>query len=172
MKAYWHTKTLFIQAGKYKWSYKHDHCIECKCVKFKHKWRWLCTSCWEKERDKDPKRKEQKYKAGHKWHTINNPSKPREEWKPMWTKKRLTPEQRKEYQREWARKWSIAINAIRKGATRHKKWLPCVQYMDVFLPFETLSKPFESNFTCTEKEYEEWIENIKIFDEVRKYKNK
>lgn len=40
-------------------SNKYDACIKCHTTEIAHHWRWLCTSCWDKERYKKPKRKEQ-----------------------------------------------------------------------------------------------------------------
>ena len=166
MKAFWHTKTLFIQAGKYKWSYKHDHCIECWQTKFKHKWRWLCTSCWDKKRDKNPKRKEVKYKAWHKWHIINKPKKPREEWKPMWTKKRLTSEQRKKYRKNWYRKWKEAIIILNKWRIWSKRWLQLPMYKWYSIPFDIWPRNDKI------ESYEEYKERARKFLIVKNYINK
>jgi len=145
MKAYWHTKTLFIQWWKYKWACKYDHCINClKCDK-KHKWRWLCTSCWDKERDKNPKRKEIKHKAWMKWHVINKPKKPREEWKKMWPKP--TWFDQIQYKKDWYRMNREPILLLRKWESRKKKWLPCIEYRapkrTVYLPFDDLIKNYK-----------------------------
>ena len=172
MKNAWHTKTLFIQWGKYKWACKYDHCVECKTCTSKHKWRWLCTKCWDRNRDNDPKRKEIKYKAWHKWHTINKPRKPREEWKPMWQKPFLSLEDKKKYMHEWYIKWRDAILTIKKWVIRKKKWLPYVEYMGYPLPFETLSKPFDINQTCSDEVVDKWRSDMILFDKVREYLNK
>ena len=164
-KEYGHTWTLFIQWWKYKWSQKYEHCIECWLVKFKHKGRWLCTSCWEKERDKDPKRKAVKYKAWHKWHVANKPRKPREEWEPMGTKKRLTPEQKKEYQKAWYQKWKEPIIILNKWRIWAKKWLILPLYKGRPIPFEIWPR-------MDDETYEEYKERMRKFDLVVKFINK
>lgn len=176
MKNLGHTKTLFVQGGKYKWSYKHDHCIECWLVKFKHKWRWLCTSCWDKKRAKNPRRREVLYKSGMKWHHANKPKIPREEWRKTWIQAFRTSESKKEYKRQWHINnyaiWKDAILCINRGKARNKKWLPCVQYKNVYLPFETLGKPFDVNMHCSMEEYDEWKEKMRLFDTVKAYLEK
>lgn len=164
MKAYWHTKTLFIQGWKYKWACKYEHCIECWQTKFKHKWRWLCTSCWEKERDKTERRKEVKYKAWHKWHIENKPKKPREEWKKMWPKP--TGFDRSEYGKQWYQKNREVILLLNKWKVRKRKWLPVIEILGKYIPYINLEKP------PTLKWYDEWKQNQQIFDKIIQFINK
>ncbi len=170
MKKFGHTKTLFIQWLKYKWACHYDYCIECKWVKFKHKGRWLCTSCWDKERANNPKRIEIRQKAWKKWHEINKPRKPREEWEKMWPKP--TWFDQKEYRKEWYNKWKVAILSLNRWAVRKKNWLPYIEYLWKPLPFESLAKPFDKNMTCTQKEYDKWKNNVALFEKIKKYLTK
>ena len=107
--------TKFIQWWKIKWSYKFDKCIICWTCKHKHKGRWLCTSCWDKERIKNPKRKESVLKASKK-------------------------HSNKYYYEN--RKVLLLLN---KTKNRMKSWKPCLQLMVNwqmrYLPFETLQRP-------------------------------
>ena len=169
-KEYWHTKTLFIQWWKYKWSYKHEHCTECKWVKFKHKGRWLCTSCWDKERANDPNRIETRLNASRKFSEKNRI--PLELQKKKWNKWWWTPEDKKAYQKSWYEKWKIAISTLKKWIVRKRKWLPYVEYKWHPLPFETLGKPFDINVTCTDEQYAKWKSDMLLFEEVKKFINK
>lgn len=164
MKAFWHTWTLFIQAEKYKWSYKFDHCQQCKTCNFKHKGRWLCTSCWDKERANNPKRIEVRKKAWKKWHEIHKPRKPREEWKPMWQKP--TWFDQKSYQHEWYMKNRDAILFLKKWAVCKRLWKPVLEIMWKHIPYIDLEKPKNIDF------YDEWKKNSDIFDKVKKYLTK
>lgn len=164
MKNAWHTKTLFIQWWKYKWSYKYDHCIECKTVKFKHKWRWLCTRCWDEERSIKPNRIESKQKASKKWHTINKPRKPREEYKkslpkPTWF-------DRRSYQKEWYMKNREVILFLKKWVVRKRKWLPTIEILWKHIPYIDLEKPIAMSG------YDEWKKNVELFDKIRNFLTK
>lgn len=163
-KEYGHTNTLFIQWWKYKWSYKYDHCISCGKVDKPHKWRWLCTRCWDKERDQDPKRKEYKKTKCHEWYVENNPKKPREEWKSKWRKP--TWFSKKEYQHQWYMKNRDAIWLIRKWEVRRKRWLPTIQIFWKHIPYFDITKPIALEW------YDEWKKNIELFDKVRKFLTK
>lgn len=165
-KAYGHTKTLFIQWWKYKWSFKYEHCISCGKVEKPHKWRWLCTRCWDKERDKNTKRKQQKYNVWHKWHITNKPRKPREEWKPMGTKKRITLEQKKEYQRQWYQKWKEAIMILNKWRIWSKKWIILPLYKWKPIPFDIWPRDDKI------ETYEEYKERVRKFDVVKQFIDK
>lgn len=164
MKAYWHTWTLFIQWWKYKWACKYENCVSCGKVDKPHKWRWLCTRCWDKERDKDPKRKEIKYKAWHKWHIENKPKKPREEWKQMWP--RPTWFNEKEYKHEWYMNNREVILLLRKWEVRKRKWLPTIQILWKHIPYFDITKPKSLEW------YDEWKKNQELFDKVKKFLTK
>ena len=112
MKQYWHTGTLFIRWWKYKWANRYNYCTECKTCKFRHKGRGLCTSCWDKQRASTPNRIETRKKACLKHHRANYRYIPREEWKPMWPKRRLTLEEKRKYQREWQRKNKFILSFL------------------------------------------------------------
>jgi len=169
MKKYWHTGTLFLQNWKYyKWSYKFDFCIECKTCNFKHKGRWLCTSCRDKERDKNETRKKQKYNISKKWHKKNyEPVKER--------KKRKSNFNPVEYRKKYYNENKEVIKYLAKVYRMKKKWLQCIKiiinWKQRFLPFtELLEKPTTTwlNF----KIYEEWKEEQRIFDLIKLFYNK
>lgn len=164
MKQYWHTWTLFIRAWKYKWSYKYDHCIQCKTCDHKHKWRWLCTSCWDKERNKNPKRKETHRVASMKWKNKNNPKKPREEWKKRWNNKQRTMT-KQEYQKVWYQRWKEAIIILNKWKIWKNKWKILPEYQWYPIPFDIWPRNKEES-------YEEYKERMRKFDAVKKYINK
>lgn len=104
MKQYGHTKTLFIEGWKYKWSRKYDHCQDCKTCDSKHKGNGICTRCTDKRRSYDPVYAEQKRQAKLRYHKRNYQYIPREEWKKFWPKNTLTPDERRAYQRDWMRR--------------------------------------------------------------------
>lgn len=161
-KEYWHTKTLFIQAWKYKWSYKFNYCIKCWTCNHKHKWNWLCTSCWDKERDKTNKRKEIKQKAWKKWHKTN--------YIPVIErKKRVKTFDAKTYKKEWRIKNKEALLLKAKAYRMVKKGINCMQininWKYKYLPFETLEEPK----TTTSKNYDNFKQNLKDFNILKKY---
>ena len=123
-KIYWHTKTLFKQNWEYYWSYKHNHCIECKKCDFKHRGRWLCSSCREKERSKTEKRKEQKYRACIKRHKKNYNYIP-----VVKTKKPQTKEEKLEYQKKRYNENKEIIKIIKLWKKLNNQWIKCLQYI-------------------------------------------
>lgn len=153
MKAFWHTKTLFIQAGKYKWSYNHDHCTECGTCKFKHKGNWLCTSCTEKKRFKDPKRKLVLEKSNNLW--IENNRKQFNEYQKQWHK-------------EYHEKNKEAINLLRAGLRHQKAGKPVIIVMGKPIPFMELIKP---NSTLDPR-YAEWKKNDELFLKLKNFLEK
>ena len=173
MKAFWHTKTLFIQGWKYKWSYKYDHCIKCLWVQYKHKWNWLCTSCRDKERANDPKRIETRRKAWLKWHKTNKPKKPREEWAKMWPKP--TGFDQKAYQKQWYEENKIYLATLKKWKQFVERWIPCISYRGYSLPLADLDKPGTIHEISNERRetiMREWRERMKLFDMMRIYIDK
>lgn len=132
MKAFWHTKTLFIEWWKYKWSRKYDHCVECWQCKFKHKWRWYCTSCWDKEQYRDDRR-EQKRQAWKKWHEANYTRIPREQWKKMWHPVIRTPESIKAYNKEWYQKNKYVLSIMKRWKLKYEKGQEVMQYRWYFI---------------------------------------
>lgn len=176
MKKYWHTKTLFIQTWnwKYKWSYKHEHCIKCWTCNFKHKWRWLCTRCWDKERDKKTSRKLIKKKASENYYDKHL----RRNFKKdiQYFKFRIYNliSRKKEKKKEWIEKNKEAILLKGKVYRRLQKWLTCMQviinWKTRYLPFETLEKP---NKFCNDLQKNIWKQNMRDFEILKKYyKNK
>ena len=163
MKALWHTKTLFIQWWKYKWSFKFDHCTVCGTCDFPHKGRWLCTRCMDKERAKNPKRREALRKAGEKWHTTNYVRIPREQWKPMWPKP--TGFNQKEYQKEWYQKWKWAIIPLTKWREWAKKWVRLPLYKWHPIPFDIWPRGKEES-------YEKYKERMQKFDMIKSFIDK
>jgi len=163
MKAYWHTKTLFIQAGKYKWAYHYDHCIECWKVDKPHKWRWLCTRCWDKQRDSDPRRKQIKLKASRKFSEKKRI--PLELQKKRWNKWWWTPEDKKAYQKQWHYKWKEAIIILNKWKIWERKWLILPKYKWKPIPFEIWPK-------WKDEKYENYKERMRKYEVVKSYIDK
>ena len=172
MKAFWHTKTLFIQAWKYKWSYKHDHCIKCLWVSFKHKGNWLCTSCWDKERTDNPLRKASRYKASMKFHNANYVRIPRDQWKKMWPKP--TGFDEVAYKKQWYQKNKLYLATLKKWKLWLEKWIPCISYRGYPLPLQDLDKPYTKMMSESDEEIaiNSWKERMKLFDMMRIYIDK
>lgn len=162
-KQFWHTKTLFIQNWKYKWSYKYNYCIECWTCNFKHKWNWLCTSCREKKRDKTKARQETKKKAMLKYYKLN--------YKPVEIRKKKESNfDTKKYQKQWQIENKEVLKLFARIYKMQKKWLNCIQIIVNgkirYLPFtEMLEKPVTTNFDNYEKRKKQQIE----FEVLRKY---
>lgn len=163
MKKFWHTKTLFIQAGKYKWSYKHFHCIVCWMVEYPHKGKWLCTSCFDKERVKNKKRKNKVKLASIKFH-IKKRILSKLTAKERVYNEKMTREDRLQYQKEWyqeIKEKNIEIIRLKWKIQRMKKsWKPMLTmrlwWKTCYFPFAWVpEKPFHSKFDTQEwKEYE------------------
>ncbi len=169
-KNFWHTKTLFIDSNwKYKWSYKNDFCINCKTCKFKHKWRWLCTSCFEKERKtKSNKRKFNLKKQNTKFYVKSRVLHYLNKKEDLRFRKRRSNFNEKEYKKKYYIDNLERLKLQSKTHRRLKKWLPClkiiVNWKDKFLPFESLDKPSQYNNLNYSEEYDEWKEKIRQFD--------
>lgn len=175
-KKFWQTWTLFIQynTGKMKWSYKHDHCIKCGTCNHKYKGNWLCTSCWDRQRDRDPKRIATKRKAWNKYHKKN--------YKPVVTKD-TTREYRskviniisnkREIRNKASRKYyynhRIMIRFQERVKTMKKNWQKPMQLyiagQTVELPFETLERPKNTS----DPRYQKWVRDMRDLDEIRQY---
>lgn len=164
MKKYWHTKTLFIEWWKYKWARKYDYCIYCKNVEKPHKWRWLCTKCWDKERDNNPNRRKVKKKSSEKWHKNNYQYIPIEEQKKKWTKKQRT-KTKAQYQHEWYTKWREPILLLRKWIILKRKWYILPEYKLHAVPFDIWPK-------IKDEPYELYKERIRKFELIKNYINK
>lgn len=153
MKAHWHTGTLFIQGGKYKWSYKHDHCTECGTCKFKHKWNWLCTSCFEKKRANKPKRKLVRHKATNTWIEKNR-------------------DQFNKYQLKWHNEYyqknKEVINLLWAGLRHQKAGKPVLIVQGKPIPFMELIKPK----SVTDPEYPKWKKNDELFLKLKNFLEK
>lgn len=166
MKQYWHTKTLFIKAGKYKWSYKYNHCIKCWTCDHKHKWRWLCTSCWDKQRYNTPKRKEVRAKASQRFCEKNRI--PRDQWKKMWPKPKWLYNE-EEYKKQWYNDNRPALLLMWKAKRLIQSGKPVMQMMikwkTRYLPFETLEKPK----AMTDPRYNQWKKNNEEFQILMRY---
>lgn len=54
---------------KGKWAWKYEKCLSCETTKIKHKGRGLCARCNDKERAKNPKRKEQLKNQHDRWYS-------------------------------------------------------------------------------------------------------
>ena len=161
MKKYWHTWTLFIQAWKYKWSFKYEHCIKCGKCDSKHKGRWLCTKCRDKERDKNKHRKSIKKQAWLKFYNKVKDTIKEKERKKKQAKKYYTKNQ--EY-----------IKAMSRVYYRLSRGLPCLQILcDNWkykkIPCDTLEKPNNYNNPNYKVEYTKWKENITYMDAIKKF---
>ena len=161
MKAYWHTKTLFLQNWKYyKWAYKYNHCIECWNCNHKHKWKWLCTSCRDKARHNKPKRIITLKKANktylEKAKTDTN----------IKTRLRLNV---KKYQTKNAE----VLRIIRLARYKKNRWYPVmmmiINWKTIYLPFQTLEKPNLYQDNRNKVEYEKWQKNIKDFQLLKEF---
>lgn len=153
VKAHWHTWTLFIQGGKYKWSQKYDYCQSCGRCDFKHKWNGICTSCTDKIRAKNPERKKVLKKSNSKWIAKK-------------------PEVFLEYQKEWHAEYNTknkeVINLLRKWERHRKSWKPILQIERKAIPFMEIVKPN----VLSDREYKQWKENNRIFTEVKLFLEK
>lgn len=156
MKAYWHTKTLFLRACKYSWSYKHEHCTECGTCDFKHKWNGLCTSCYDKKRAKKLDRK-------------------------LWNRERQlkymrTSEVFREYQRKRKReeysKYGEAISVLRKWDRWKKSGKKVIEinikWRYYALPLSQIHKP---EWHTEDEKMEQYKEDSRIFESILEYIN-
>ena len=119
MKAYWHTKTLFIEWWKYKWAKEHNNCVLCGRCDFPHKGKWLCTKCYDKERLKNPARKKQIAKNNRNW-LVNN----REE----------IQEKRKQAKKLYYNIYKEELNFIAKWKRYKKAWKQVIHIWKFPLP--------------------------------------
>jgi hypothetical protein len=157
MKKYWHTKTLFLQNWKYyKWSYKYNHCIVCGTCNHKHKWKWLCTSCFDKQRYNDPKRIITRKKISNNYYLKS---------KTDIIKKEKIYNNIKKYQE----KNKEILRLLRLVRYKKNRWYKIMEYninwKIKYLPFETLEKPKTHN----DKNYNKWQQDIKDFELLKKY---
>lgn len=168
-KKFWHTKTLFLQNGKYyKWSYKYTHCRECGNCDHKHKGRWLCTSCFDKERAKNMSRKAQMKVIWRRWHEKH--------YTRVVEKKKIvrhyTDESIRDYQRRWYKENHDAMLLLYKIKRRKLRWLLCmeiiIKWKTRFLPFESIVRPSKR---CTQKEYDEYKKSENQFKTLVDYYN-
>ena len=145
----------------WKWSNKYARCIRCKTQDFKHNWKWLCTACYDKLKDKGYDRKKQRLKARTKY-----------ENKVKWTEKEI--QRKREVAKSYYHKNKEVILAKEKAKRRLKSWLPCMTLYiwseKVSLPFENLEKPCQLKWYVAE--YEEWQNNCRILDIMREFYDK
>lgn len=174
MKKFWHTKTLFIQAGRYKWSYRHNTCTSCKTVRFPHKWNWLCLWCFDKERAKKRKWALKRQQAKHYYKTkllfiLTTPTDYR---KKSWPKK--TDFNMVEYRKKWYAENREIMLLKWEVERRRKRWLPCLEirinWKSRYFPFEWIEKP--SNANVTTYAYNEYKERAKKYDLLYNWYNK
>lgn len=173
-KKFWHTWTLFLQNGKYyKWSYKYNHCIECGKCDFKHKWKWLCTSCFDKKRKENPKRKFNLKKQNLKHYFKSRVLLFLEKTE---RKKKQKTFNLEKYKKQWYKQWykenQEALLLKAKAYRMKRKWIKCLEmiinWKTKYLPFtEIIEKPATTwlNF----KKYDEWKEQQRQFDLLKKY---
>jgi hypothetical protein len=150
-----HTKTLFITAWKYKWSYKYEHCIICWTCDRLHKGKWKCTACFERLRTKNKILKNNNQVAYQK-KIKDNP-----EFKIYKTKKA----------KEYYQRNKQAICIINRGKRRKEKDLPCMvlilNWKQAYLPFESIEKP-----KFAYQDYSEYKKKIKELIAVQTYLKK
>ena len=174
MKNKWHTGTLFMQAWKYKWSYKNDTCIECGSCKFKHKGKGLCVACYDKKRKIDePKRKFNLAKQGWKHYYKTRVLMFLEKTSHKKKKRKKSKEDIRKYKNEWYHKNKEALSLKARVYRRRKKWLPCLQMIvnnkTVYFPFSEISKPTQAFWS---PEWQEYAEKRRQYDILREYYQK
>lgn len=174
-KEYWHTGTLFYENWKYRWSYKYTHCIRCWTCDHKHKWRWLCTSCADKERSKKTNRKKVRKIAKTKYfikkrifHWLETPEK-----KKTWPDKFLTEKDKILYKKSYYQKNKEIIKLISKAYRMEKRG---ENPMKIIIKWKTRLLPFvwlmEKPSYTEEEKYEEWKKEQEIFLKLKKYYEK
>lgn len=99
-----------------------------------------------------------------KWHVINKPKKPREEWKKTWPKP--TWFDKIQYKKEWYQKNREVILFLKKWEVRKRKWLPVIEMLGKYIPYIELEKPIAMNW------YDEWKRNQELFDKVIQFLRK
>lgn len=175
MKKYWHTNTLFIEWGKYKWSRKYDTCICCKSPKKPHKWNWLCIACFDKQRAKKRKwaLKRQNWKHYYKNRLLYILTTEKDPRKKRW--QQPTGFDKIKYRKEWYRKNREVMLLKWEVARRREKGLPClkayIQWKERYFPFEWIpDKPYAQNPNSVSWEYYEKVK--KQYDLLYNWYNK
>lgn len=123
MKKYWHTWTLFIKWWKFKWAYKYDHCIKCRKADFKHKWKWLCTSCYDRERKNNSKQRKINLKIQNTKHYYKSRILlflEKKEYKKTWPKTNIF--NLLEYRKNYYQKNKEVLKLIAKWNRMNKSW--------------------------------------------------
>lgn len=140
------------------WSKKYKKCNKCWTIEIKHKWRWLCLKCYDKQRAKKQKRKEVLRNATRKYIEKN---KLYEKYK----KSKI------ESVKKYYKKNKEALQIIRRVRYRFNKWLKCLEFninwKIKYLPFESLEKPNKT--TNNLKKYDEWKKNMEDFKILKNY---
>lgn len=143
---------LFCKWWKKIWSFKFEKCINCWSKNFKHKSKWLCSSCFDKKRFS-----EKNYKEKRKIQNIK-----------YFFKKKILLSLKKMDKKEQI---SFYEKEVKKMKVEGK--VPLQAYIwgkIVELPFETLKKP--KLLWVDKKRWEERKEIYEKYDEeMRKYKN-
>lgn len=181
MKKYWHTKTLFIQWWKYKWSYKYEYCIWCKWVEAKHKWNWYCTKCHDKRRRAS---KQRRWQLKIQWVKFHFKQRALQYLEKKERKRKYitihTPESKKEYQRQWYIKNKAKNSELYKLKSKiqrmKKAWKPMLQmiiwWKTVYFPFEWIEKP---NIVCIGKteeytsDFKKYLQDKRWFEVLKEY---
>lgn len=145
------------------WSYKHEKCIKCEKTEHRHKGRWLCLSCWSKERKKN-------------WKTpiLIKISKKREQIRKRIatilrnTKRKRRILDKKIYQKIW-RCEKISQKMLQKWKNPLRIIL---NWNLTFLPFENLDKPrlLGSKYINSKTEFKKNHKKYEV--ETRDYKRK
>lgn len=166
MRNLWHSKTLFMMWNKYYWAKKHEHCVVCWTVKYKHRCRWMCTSCYAKEKRKTPNAQKSNKISRNKINYRNRVLKYLEQ-----KEKKVRPRTRNQYEYNKKRRneFKIEYRLIEKARRRRKKWLPClsmiINWKTKYFPFEWIDKP-----KCTTSDgREEYYKRLKEFQILKDY---
>lgn len=167
-KEHWRTWTLFIQNWKYFWAKKYDVCIKCWTCNFKHAWKWLCTSCYDRIRSNKPERSKE-LKDYKRKRYLENRNPVENDWRKNNWWKILSDEERRLWKikastkRQKKHREIIDIKARTKR--RLKSWKPCmsirINWELIYLPFERIDTRWITS--KNEKEMlmmKEYYENI------------
>jgi len=127
------------------WSRKYTECQECKTTNFKFKAKWLCTSCYDKQRFKSPKRKQSLRKSVNKRYYNNQGN------------EEVLEVRRADYRRHYNNKREVILLA-KKARYKQRNWLPHmimrVNWIAYPLPFETINSQTDEQYVLLKEYYE------------------
>jgi len=127
------------------WSRKYTECQECKTTNFKFKAKWLCTSCYDKQRAKKRSRQQQINKAHKKRYYKNQDN------------QEVLESRRADYRRYYDKNKEV-ITLSKKARYRKRNWLPHmimrVNWIEYPLPFETINSNTDEQYVLLKDYYE------------------